>query len=188
MKDNKLSKRAGAQSYFLDLCELLGADKPIVPDNYCFERGAKKTEISAAKRLNQLRENWLNPPEWVDAMPEVVPVAAASRHSVQADSYGGSNAVSAVTSPQAGQLFRAPIAYPNRIIPKLEFAKAIKERTLTNRYNNRHAREVQWPEDAHRTLDLAVTHAYGCDDYSPEMADEEILRWLLKLNLERAAK
>jgi len=27
----------------------------------------------AAKRLNQLREAWLNPPEWVDRVPEVVP-------------------------------------------------------------------------------------------------------------------
>ena len=40
----------------------------------------------------------------------------------------------------------------------------------------------------HRTLDLAVARAYGWDDYTPEMADEEILRRLLKLNLERVAK
>jgi hypothetical protein len=26
----------------------------------------------AAQRLNQLRENWLNPPEWVDRIPEIV--------------------------------------------------------------------------------------------------------------------
>ncbi len=40
---NKLSERAGAQQHFLDLCELLGVEKPADPDNYCFERGAKKT-------------------------------------------------------------------------------------------------------------------------------------------------
>ncbi len=28
---------------------------------------------TAARRLNELRENWLNPPEWVDRVPEVVP-------------------------------------------------------------------------------------------------------------------
>ncbi len=105
---------------------------------------------TAAKRLNELRENWLNPPEWVDVVPEVV----------------------------AG--------YPDRIIPKPEYAKAIKERTLTNLYNKRAAGEVQWLEDAHRTLDMAVARAYGWDDYTPEMPDEEILRRLLKLNLERA--
>ena len=27
----------------------------------------------AASRLNELRENWLNPPEWVERVPEVVP-------------------------------------------------------------------------------------------------------------------
>jgi hypothetical protein len=106
---------------------------------------------SAAKRLNELRENWLNPPEWVDVVPEVVP------------------------------------GYPDRIIPKPEFAKAIKERTLTNLYNLRQKGEVQWLEDAHRTLDTAVARAYGWEDYTPEMADEEILRRLLKLNLKRSA-
>ena len=28
---------------------------------------------SAAHELNRLRENWLNPPEWVKRVPEVVP-------------------------------------------------------------------------------------------------------------------
>lgn len=111
-----------------------------------------KEIAAAAKRLNELRESWLNPPEWVDVVPEVV----------------------------AG--------YPDRIIPKPEFAKAIKERTLTKLYNLRAKGEVQWLEDAHRALDAAVAKAYGWDDYSPEMPDEEILRRLLKLNLERAAK
>jgi type II restriction/modification system DNA methylase subunit YeeA len=27
----------------------------------------------AARRLNELRENWLNPPEWVERVPEIVP-------------------------------------------------------------------------------------------------------------------
>ena len=27
----------------------------------------------ASRRLNKLRENWLNPPGWVDRVPEVVP-------------------------------------------------------------------------------------------------------------------
>ena len=41
-KNNPLTERAGAQPHFDDLCELLGVDKPRDPDNYCFERGAKK--------------------------------------------------------------------------------------------------------------------------------------------------
>ncbi|OQA34255.1 MAG: hypothetical protein BWY57_00598 [Betaproteobacteria bacterium ADurb.Bin341] len=37
------------------------------------------------------------------------------------------------------------------------------------------------------TLDAAVAAAYGWNDYTPEMVDEEILRRLLALNLERAS-
>jgi len=42
-KDNPLTERAGAQAHFDDLCDLLDVDKPRDPDNYCFERGAKKS-------------------------------------------------------------------------------------------------------------------------------------------------
>ncbi len=45
-KDNTLTERAGAQAHFDDLCDLLGVDKPRAPDNYCFERGAKKSDGS----------------------------------------------------------------------------------------------------------------------------------------------
>ena len=41
-KDNKLTERGGAQAHFDDLCDLIGVDKPRDPENYCFERGAKK--------------------------------------------------------------------------------------------------------------------------------------------------
>ena len=40
--NNTLNERAGAQQHFSDLCDLLGVEKPRDPDNYCFERGAKK--------------------------------------------------------------------------------------------------------------------------------------------------
>ena len=72
--------------------------------------------------------------------------------------------------------------YPDRIAPKLEYAKAIKERTLTNLYNQHPA----WLAHAHETLDAAVARAYGWDDYTPLMPDEEILARLLKLNRERS--
>ncbi len=123
---------------------------------------------AAAKRLNELRENWLNPQEWVDVVPEVT----------------------ALPSPAGGRAGDEGCQhqYPDRIIPKPEYAKAIRVRTLTNLYNKRQAGDVQWLEDAHRTLDAAVARAYGWDDYTPQMADEEILRRLLKLNLERTAK
>ena len=41
--NNPLSERAGAQSFFLELCQMLGVPTPNDPDNYCFERGATRT-------------------------------------------------------------------------------------------------------------------------------------------------
>jgi type II restriction/modification system DNA methylase subunit YeeA len=45
-KDNDLSEKAGAQQHFNDLCELLDVEKPRDRENYCFERGAKKSDGS----------------------------------------------------------------------------------------------------------------------------------------------
>jgi type II restriction/modification system DNA methylase subunit YeeA len=100
----------------------------------------------AASRLNELRENWLNPPEWVERVAEVVP------------------------------------GYPDRIISKPGHEADLKKRTLTNLYNQR----PTWLDNAHKTLDKAVAEAYGWMDYTPAMPDEEILRRLLELNLERS--
>lgn len=45
-KGNPLGERQGAQSHFIDLCDLLGIDKPVDQENYCFEKGALKTGAS----------------------------------------------------------------------------------------------------------------------------------------------
>ena len=63
----------------------------------------------AAKRLNDLREAWLNPPEWTERVPEVVPLGMQ-------------------TSP-----------YPDRIVAKAGHEKDLAERTLTRLYNQRPA-------------------------------------------------
>ncbi len=99
---------------------------------------------AAAKRLDELRNNWLNPPDLVVRVPEVVK------------------------------------GYPDRILPKDEAAaRVLKQRTLTNLYNER----PTWLDNAHRDLDAAVAHAYG---WSPALSDDEMLTKLLALNLERA--
>lgn len=41
---------------------------------------------------------------------------------------------------------------------------------------------------AYKALDVAISLAYGCTDYTPEMPDHEILRQQLALNLERASQ
>ena len=109
----------------------------------------------AAHRLNALREAWLNPPEWTQRVGEVVPLGLAA-------------------SP-----------YPDRIEPRPGLSEAdlqaLRKRTLTNLYNQRPA----WLAMAHEQLDAAVAAAYGWDDYTPAMPDEEILMRLLALNRAR---
>jgi hypothetical protein len=72
--------------------------------------------------------------------------------------------------------------FPKRPVAKPGFEADLKKRTLTNLYNARPA----WLDLAHKALDQAVAAAYGWGDYSPDMPDEEILRRLLALNLQRA--
>jgi len=115
-------------------------------------RQAATAIAQAAQRLNALRQAWLNPPEWTDTVPEVVPLGMA-------------------TSP-----------YPDRIVPKPGFEKELAKRTLTNLYNLRPA----WLAAAHAQLDAAVAAAYGWADYTANMPDDEILRRLLALNLQRS--
>lgn len=115
-------------------------------------RGSSEAIAKAAKHLNDLRENWLNPPEWTDRIPEVTPLGMTA-------------------SP-----------YPDRIVAKPGHEKDLAERTLTKLYNQRPA----WLNAAHKQLDATVATAYGWADYTADMPDEEILKRLLALNLERA--
>ena len=106
----------------------------------------------AAQRLVALRDAWLNPPEWTQRVPEVVPLGMA-------------------TSP-----------YPDRVVARAGFEKELAKRTLTNLYNQRPA----WLAQAHAALDRAVAAAYGWPDDPATLADDEILRRLLALNLARS--
>ena len=138
---NLWAKRPAAQSG-----QAPAAIKTIPP------RQAATAIAQAAQRLNALRQAWLNPPEWTDTVPEVVPLGLSA-------------------SP-----------YPDRIVPKPGFEKELAKRTLTNLYNLRPA----WLAAAHAQLDAAVAAAYGWADYTANMPDDEILRRLLALNLQRS--
>ena len=129
------------------------ANAALIPANLSgATRTAAEKIARAAKRLNDLRVTWLNPPEWTLRAPEVIPRGMT-------------------ISP-----------YPDRIIPKDGHEKDLAERTLTKLYNQRPA----WLDAAHKELDTAVAAAYGWADYTPDMPDEEILKRLLALNLERS--
>ncbi len=115
---------------------------------------------AAAKELNELRERWLNPPEWT--REEILEFPASA------------------DGPWSRYVKGGVARYP-RLVPKdADCAKKLKERTLTNLYNQRPA----WLDLAHKKLDAAVAAAYG---FPAELTDEQILERLLKLNLERAA-
>ncbi len=71
--------------------------------------------------------------------------------------------------------------YPDRILPKdMTAATQLRERTLTNLYNQR----PQWLVAAHTNLDAAVAAAYG---WPADISEEDALGKLLELNLARAA-
>lgn len=72
--------------------------------------------------------------------------------------------------------------YPACPITKPGHEAELKKRSLTNLYNVRPA----WLDNTYKTLDVTVARAYGWNDYTPTMADGEILRRLLALNLSRA--
>jgi type II restriction/modification system DNA methylase subunit YeeA len=143
-------------------------DRPCYTPSTCFEtfpfptgftpRDTAKTAASgpeaeaiaaAARELDEARNAWLNPPEWVDW----------------------------VITPEEEKAH-----FPARPVAKPGHEADLKKRTLTNLYNARPA----WLDMAHQALDKAVAAAYGWQDYTPEMPDEEILRRLLALNLARS--
>ncbi len=121
----------------------------------------------AARELDQLRNNWLNPPEWTRTETLAFPGSTGgpwARYVHDADSRG-----------------IGTVSYP-RIVPKDEgCAKELKKRTLTNLYNQRPA----WLDHAHQKLDAAVFSAYG---WPATLTDDELLAKLLELNLQRAGK
>lgn len=118
----------------------------------------------AAKELDHLRCNWLNPPEWT--REELLEFPGSdngpwSRYVADADSRG-----------------IGTVRYPRLVAKDDDYAKQLAKRTLTNLYNERPA----WLDNAHRRLDEAVFAAY---DWPADLTDDEILAELLELNLAR---
>lgn len=125
-----------------------------------------------AKELNQLRENWLNPPEWTKTQVLEFPGTVGGPW----DRY-----IDRSTIEDRGSFQIGTVRYP-RIVPRdSECEKRLKDRTLTKLYNQRPA----WLAACHARLDAAVAVAYG---WPADLSDEEIIERLLALNLELAAR
>ena len=125
---------------------------------------------AAAKELNELRERWLNPPEWT--VEKILEFPGSTSGPWQR--YLDAKTVDAKTGV-------GTVRYP-RLEPRdADCAAKLKKRTLTNLYNERPA----WLDLAHKKLDAAVAAAYG---WPADLTDEQILEKLLALNLERAVE
>ncbi len=125
---------------------------------------------AAAKELNELRERWLNPPEWTETRTLEFPgsVTGPWARYVDAATVNAKTGIGTVRFP--------------RLEPRdADSAAKLKKRTLTNLYNERPA----WLDLAHKKVDAAVAAAYG---FPADLSDEQILERLLALNLERAAE
>ena len=118
--------------------------------------------------MNELRERWLNPPEWT--VEKILEFPGSTGGAWQR--YLDAKTVDAKTGV-------GTVRYP-RLEPRdADCAAKLKKRTLTNLYNERPA----WLDLAHQKLDAAVAAAYG---FPADLTDEQILERLLTLNLERA--
>lgn len=153
-------------------------DRPRYTPTTCFETfpfprptPAQEAAIAAAaKELNELRERWLNPPEWT--VEKILEFPGSTGGAWQR--YLDTKTVDAKTGV-------GTVRYP-RLEPRdADCAAKLKKRTLTNLYNERPA----WLDLAHKKLDAAVAAAYG---WPADLSDEAILEKLLALNLERAAE
>jgi type II restriction/modification system DNA methylase subunit YeeA len=118
----------------------------------------------AAKRLDDLRTNWLNPPEMTRT--EVLEFPG---------SLGGPWSAYVHEADERGI---GIVRYPRKVAKDALAEKPLAKRTLTNLYNTR----PTWLENAHRDLDESVFDSYG---WESSMTDGAILEALLALNLER---
>src|SRR5204862_1505063 len=140
-------------------------------ENFPFPRPTPAQEAAiaaAANELNELRERWLNPPEWTETLPLEFPGTVNGPWARYVDPKTVDKNTGVGT-----------VRYPRPEPRDADCATKLKKRTLTNLYNERPA----WLDFAHKKLDAAVATAYG---FPADLTDEQILERLLTLNLERA--
>lgn len=162
--DRTYAELMAAHHYFMAKEEPVAASGSVSPGT----PGEHRAVIAAAaKELNELRERWLNPPEWtmerVLEFPGTV-TGPWARYVVNPDAKG-----------------IGTVRYPRLEARDADCAKKLKARTLTNLYNQR----PTWLALAHQKLDAAVAGAYG---FPADLTDDQILERLLALNLARAAE
>ena len=120
---------------------------------------------AAAKELDTLRNNWLNPPEWTRTEVLEFPGSVDGPWKRY------------VTAPNLVGI--GTVKYPRLVAKDAKSLGELKDRTLTKLYNV----PPTWLANAHRKLDAAVFAAYG---WPSTLTDDELLAKLLELNLTRS--
>ena len=142
---------------------------PGVLDSADAPPGSLGAIAEATKRLNALREGWLNPPDWTTEEVSEFPGTVGGPWGCYIDP-------ATVTDRGA---FKVGSVRHARLVPRDDDCAAqLKKRTLTNLYNERPA----WLAACHEKLDTAVAAAYG---WSADLSDDDILERLLRLNAQR---
>jgi hypothetical protein len=112
---------------------------PWPPGKEDVKHPAYKRISEAAKELNNLRERWLNPPEWIDLIAQQID---------ERDKFED--------VPKEAR----PLIRQSAIMAAAAKDSRLKKRTLTNLYNER----PTWLKLAHQKLDQAVLAAYAATD------------------------
>ena len=122
---------------------------------------------AAAKELDALRCNWLNPPDWTktETLEFLGTVNGPWKRFVHDPDERGVGTV----------------RYSRTVAKDEACAAKIKVRTLTKLYNEM----PTWLKNAHRTLDEAVLAAYG---WPADLGEDNLLARLLELNLSRSVE
>ncbi|MBN1343267.1 MAG: class I SAM-dependent DNA methyltransferase [Phycisphaerae bacterium] len=107
----------------------------------------------AARDLNEQRERWLNPPEWIDPIAEQIDAE---------DDFAD--------VPQEAR----PLIRQSAIMARAAKDDRLKKRTLTNLYNQR----PTWLKLGHEALDRAVLAAYAQVDAEGEWAEDWAEVWV----------
>ncbi len=130
----------------------------------------------AARELNALRENWLNPPEWTQEETLVFPATVGGPWDrwIPAPPLPSGGEGAGGKGQPSGTIAEARYV---RRVARPAMAKSVAARTLTKLYNDRPA----WLRHAHDKLDAAVAEAY---DLPADLPDATLLAALLRLNLE----
>jgi hypothetical protein len=153
----------------------------VIPEPHSLNPSTPLAAISAAaKELNELRENWINPPEWTKTETLEFPGTVGGPW----DRYIDPTTVTgrgACTEPAERAFKVGTVHYPRLVARDAECADRLKDRTLTKLYNARPA----WLSACHAKLDAAVAAAYG---WPANLSDDDILERLLALNLAQTKK